>query len=56
MSNRYLITCSPESYQSTSLLLNTKIHQVISKMNNYDGSFDFIITCSKDVATELKKG
>lgn len=52
--NKYFINCDPENYESTCSLLNEKIHKIISKMNNHDGSFDFIITCSENVFNELK--
>lgn len=53
MAYKYLINCDLTTYESTLIIIND-MNINYKKLNNYDGSYDFIITCSPDIAAELK--
>jgi hypothetical protein len=42
---KYLIPCNLDNHQIIKSLLDVKI---ISQMNNYDGTYDYIIMCSDE--------
>ena len=48
----YLISCDPDNHIYISSLLNESV--ISSKMNNHDGSYDYIIKCSEEFALFLK--
>ena len=49
----YLIPCNPDNHTYISKLLNESV--ISSKMNNYDGTFDYIIKCTQEFALSLEQ-
>lgn len=52
MESLYLITCNSSNYSYITSLLEEKY--IISKMNNYDDTFDYIIKCDEEYSSLLK--
>lgn len=52
---RYLINCDITNYNNITTILINKNITIICKMNNHDGTYDYIIQCDELVAEELKK-
>jgi hypothetical protein len=56
LSKRYLVTCNANNYTYISNFLDDSIPSVIEvRMNNFDGTYDFIIRCTEIFALFLNE-
>lgn len=53
--SRYLITCDLNNYDTIKNILADKQINIHCKMDNHDGTYDFIIMCDEVVAKDLEK-
>ena len=52
--DRYFVNCNVDNYHKTNRILVENHIDIISMMDNHDGTSDFIIKCGENTAQQLR--
>ena len=52
--DRYLVDTTNNDYLKTTVILKDNMIDIVTPMNNYDGTFDYIIKCDELTAQQLR--